>query len=243
MFFYYYENQQDTAPKGFWDLRDCVLGRIKERDGSTRFRWKVTLKEDSATKEERILYTDTIDKRERWLKIFLNSAKVVLSLTEKVSAYRQVVQESAQNKKKPDLPSSKAPLKKPERAGSKQASGGGSDDEIAASPQKRSHKTRDSSALMIGVLDDTPMHQLNTSFIMKSSNIQEITELVSPRPSTACYYSSKFYDMRDIEKERNADALKSGRMLSLDEEWEEGENDWVSGEEVVEDEAEQCIIS
>jgi len=225
-------------------LRDCVLGRIKERDGSTRFRWKVTLKEDSATKEERILYTDTMDKRERWLKIFLNSAKVVLTLTEKVSAYRQVVQESAQNEKKPDLPSSKAPLKKPERAGSKQAGGGGSDDEsLTGSSQKRSHKTREASALMIGVLDDTPqlMHTMSTSFL-KGSNIQEITELVSPRPSTACYFSTKFYDMRDIEKERNADALKSGRMLSLDEEWEEGENDWVSGEEV-ENETEQCIIS
>jgi len=133
-------------------------------------------------------------------------------------------------------------LKKPERAGSKQASGG-SDDESRASPQKRSHKNREASAQMIGVLDDTPQltHQMSSSFL-KGTTIQEITELVSPRPSTACYFSSKLYDMRDIEKERNAEALKSGRMMSLDEEWEEGENDWVSGEEV-EDEAEQCIIS
>jgi len=98
--FYYYVNQQDTIPKGFWDLRDCELGRIKS-DGSTRFKWKVTLKEVSSTKDERILYTDTSDKRERWLKIFLSSAKVVLTINEKVSANRQVVQDQyALNEKK-----------------------------------------------------------------------------------------------------------------------------------------------
>jgi len=225
-------------------LRDCELGRIKS-DGSTRFKWKVTLKEVSSTKDERILYTDTSDKRERWLKIFLSSAKVVLTINEKVSANRQVVQDQyALNEKKPELPSSKAPLKKPERAGSKQAGGGGSDDESPSSPQKRNRKNREPSTLMIGVLDDSPQilpHML-PPYIRRDTALQEITELVSPRPSTACYFSSKLYDMRDTEKERNADALKSGRMLSLDEEWEEGENDWVSGEEV-EEETETCVIS
>jgi len=47
--FYYYEHPQDPAPKGFWDLKDCELGRIKERDGASKYRWKVTLKEDTAT--------------------------------------------------------------------------------------------------------------------------------------------------------------------------------------------------
>jgi len=69
--FYYYENQQDLNPKGYWDLKDCELSRIKERDDSTQFRWNVTLKDQG----EHILSVESAEKRERWLSLIV-AAKV-----------------------------------------------------------------------------------------------------------------------------------------------------------------------
>jgi len=239
--FYYYEHQNDIAPKGVWDLSGCELGRIKERDGATRFRWKVTLKEDSLarkTKEERILHTDTSDKRERWLKVFVEAGKVVLNVVDKSPPLTMSKQSQPNldiDNKTPELPASKAPLRKPERAG-----GAKIPEEAEAAGQKK-RKDKEPGTRVIGMMDDSPSLLTRSSFVLiKKDEVQEITEFVSPRPASACYFHNKLYDTRDIEKERNAEALKSGRMLSLDEEWEEGENDWISGDE--DDDEEQCVV-
>lgn len=171
----------------------------------------------------------------------MEAAKVVLNIVEKAPIInRQTLPSVSQPApdKKPELPASKAPLKKPESL--KGSTGGGSAEDLPGATHRRPRKEREPS--VIGVMDDS-LHRTESFIYVKrdGTSFHEITELVSPRPVTTCFFNAKLYGTPDLEKDRNTDALKSGRMLSLDEEWEEGENDWLSGDEDGEDE--QCIIS
>jgi len=172
----------------------------------------------------------------------LEAAKVVLKIVEKAPIInRQTLPPATQAvpEKKPELPTSQAPLKKPSSSSIKGSQGG---EDSPGTPHKKTRKDREPS--VIGMMDDSQLHRTESFVYVRQdgTSYHEITELVSPRPVTTCYFNTKLYGTRDIEKDRNADALKSGRMLSLDEEWEEGENDWISGDEDGEED-DQCVIS
>jgi len=227
--FYYYENQQDTNPKGYWDLFDCELGRIKEKDGATRYRWKITLKEDKATKDERVLYVESADKRERWLNLFLaaKGANLNLELKSAPKSLQQSTTTPTTTAKKdgPEATPATGAPKRPEK---------GPDLDKIPPNRDMSVKNKQNEAA-------PPPAETQFSFAYDGELSPEILELVSPRPFTMCYLSHKVYDDKNIEKERNSEALKSGRGVGLDEEWDEGESDWISGgEEIEEDDG--CLI-
>lgn len=214
--FYYYVNQQDVSPKGYWDLKDCELGRIKEKETSTRFRWKVSLKEDKGEKEDRILYVENSEKREKWLNLFLAAKAANLNLELLVQRNRTA---SFINPVKKDTPADGPAPKRPAQG-----------PDLAKIPPKKSEQA-----------PETNPQQDTNSFLSQGELTPEITELVSPRPFTNCYLSSKVYDDKNIEKQRNQEVLKSGRTLGLEEEWDETETDWLSDADEI-DYEEGCSI-
>lgn len=231
--FYYYENQQDLNPKGYWDLKDCELGRIKEKEASTRFRWKITLKEDQDKKEERILYVENEEKREKWLKLMLAAKVANLNLELKPQQFN-------------NLTSTPSAAKKVSTATGGAGGVGGGVPPAAGEAPKRPEKGPDFDKIppsrdmsVKPRLDDG--QDFSVPMQWEGESAPEIVELISPRPYTNCYLSHRVYDDKNIEKERNAECLKSGRSVGLEEEWDEAESDWLSGGEEI-DEEDGCVI-
>jgi len=223
--FYYYENQQDITPKGCWDLKDCELGRIKEKDSSNRFRWKITLKEDQDRKDERILYVESAEKRERWLNLMLAAKVANLNLELKLQPASAAPNFASPAKKMASVVPGEAP-RRPEK---------GPDYDKLPPNREMSVKPGQPGG------ESGPGQEFTSTFLSEGELTPELTELVSPRPYTNCYLSNRVYDDKNIEKERNAECLKSGRSVGLDEEWDEAESDWLSGGEEI-DEEDGCVI-
>jgi len=224
--FYYYETQQALNPKGYWDLKLCDLGRIKETEGSNRFRFKLTLKEDKDVKEDRILYVETDEKRENWLKLLLTAKECNVSLEYKMVNQAVLTPSRSVNVIRPkEGPPEAGPPKRPQKPPDL--------DKIPLINREGSVK----SAPEI----QEPQEPSYNDQLTVTEFTPEIPDLVSPRPYTNCYLSHKVYDDKNFEKERNMESLKSGRSVGLDEEWDEGESDWLSGCEEI-DEDEGCLI-
>jgi len=224
--FYYYEHQQALNPKGYWDLKLCELGRIKETEGSNRFRFKLTLKEDKDVKEDRILYVETDEKRENWLKLLLTAKECNVSLEYKMVNQAVLTPSRSVNVIRPkEGPPEAGPPKRPQKPPDL--------DKIPLINREGSVK----SAPEI----QEPQEPSYNDQLTVTEFTPEIPDLVSPRPYTNCYLSHKVYDDKNFEKERNMESLKSGRSVGLDEEWDEGESDWLSGCEEI-DEDEGCLI-
>eukprot|EP01124_Arcella_intermedia_P020231 TRINITY_DN27729_c0_g1_i1.p1 TRINITY_DN27729_c0_g1~~TRINITY_DN27729_c0_g1_i1.p1 ORF type:complete len:449 (+),score=113.99 TRINITY_DN27729_c0_g1_i1:48-1349(+) len=214
--FYYYVSQNDPAPKGYWDLKECEPGRYKVQPGATKFKFKITLKEDRGKAEERDLIVDSDEKREAWLRAVVDASKLTLSLVEKPAPKtpQTPMQNSAKpriapNSPAPPVPTSSAPTDRPTKAKATK--------QPHAPPELRPAPA--------------PPSQQRAPLRTDLKDLKEITEMISPRPAALSAFYDKLFSISDKEKNLNAEALKTGSGLSVDEEWEDEENDWISEED------------